>query len=90
MRVAAIVQTNTKIQFHSPSTGETPRELGNREVDFNEEKISTPILSRAALIAGETFDGPAIVEDEWSVTVLPPNHTLTLHEAGHLILEGKA
>ncbi len=90
MRVAAIVQTNTKIQFHPPSTGETPRELGNREVDFNGEKISTPILSRAALIAGETFDGPAIVEDEWSVTVLPPNHTLTLHEAGHLILEGKA
>ncbi len=89
MRVAAVVPTRIRAEAASASTNGARRELGHRAVEFGGEKVSTPILNRAALAVGETIDGPAVVEDEWSVTVLPPGHTLTVQDEGHLILKAK-
>ena len=46
--------------------------------------VATPRYPRAAVSAGRTLAGPAIVEDAWSTVVVPPGATLRADEAGHL------
>ncbi|MFQ5694006.1 MAG: hypothetical protein ACE5IM_13305, partial [Nitrospinota bacterium] len=53
------------------------------------ERVPTPVLNRAALGPGETVEGPAVVEDEWSVTLVPPGQKLTVDGRGNLLIEVK-
>ena len=48
------------------------------------EKSMTPRHDRAALVAGRPLEGPAIVEDPWSTTVVPPGAVVTPDRDGHL------
>jgi len=47
----------------------------------------TPIFAREQLVPGVTFDGPAIVTQYDTTTVLPPNWRAAVDETGSLILE---
>ncbi len=49
--------------------------------------VSTRRLDRGMLSAGETIAGPAIIEDPWSTTVLPPGAALRADESGHLHID---
>ena len=46
--------------------------------------VSTPRYDRAGMGPDFTLDGPVIVDDAWSTTVVPPGATLTADDAGHL------
>ncbi len=46
--------------------------------------VSTPRLNRAALVAGRSIEGPAVVEDTWSTVIVPPDTALTVDEVGNL------
>lgn len=48
--------------------------------------IETPVYARSELQAGHTIDGPALVEEHASTTVLQPNDTLRVDEMGNLLL----
>ena len=48
------------------------------------ERHTTPRRDRAALVAGRPLEGPVIVEDAWSTTVVPPGATVTPDRDGHL------
>ena len=48
------------------------------------EKIATPRHDRAALVAGRPLEGPVVIEDAWSTTVVPPGATVTPDPDGHL------
>lgn len=48
------------------------------------EKHATPRRDRAALVAERRLEGPVIVEDAWSTTVVPPGATVTPDRDGHL------
>jgi N-methylhydantoinase A len=57
-------------------------------VDYDEYgKIEVPVYIREKLGAGSEIKGPAIVEEETSVTVLYPDQRLHVDEYGNLIIE---
>jgi N-methylhydantoinase A len=62
---------------------------GRRQAYFPETGgwTDTPIYDRESLGAGAVIDGPAIVEERESTTVLPPSTRATVDEYGSLIVD---
>jgi N-methylhydantoinase A len=46
--------------------------------------VATPVYRRAALLAGNRIDGPALIEEHASTTVVQPGDKLTVDELGNL------
>jgi N-methylhydantoinase A len=64
---------------------------GHRSVTFSEHTRQTPVYERAALSAGHTFAGPAIVEEPQSTTVVFPDQTARVDPGLNLIItEGES
>jgi N-methylhydantoinase A len=59
---------------------------GARPVFFDGAFVETPIYHRARLGAGDTLDGPAIVEEPGSTTVVFPTLTVRVDDFGNQIL----
>ena len=64
-------------------------EKATRETYFpgHDGGMETPIYDRAALPAGVSFDGPAIVEEPNTTTVVYPGHECTVDEHGTLLID---
>jgi N-methylhydantoinase A len=58
-----------------------------RSVTFVEGTFETPVVSRAALRPGERWDGPVIVEQQDTTTVVPPSAVVEVHPTGSLVVE---
>lgn len=61
-----------------------PKEL--RDVWFIGGPQNIPIYDRAKILAGQTIDGPALIEEAASVTVLEGGHRLEMHPHGHMLI----
>jgi 5-oxoprolinase (ATP-hydrolysing)/N-methylhydantoinase A len=57
---------------------------GTRKAYFGEGFVDTGIYDRYKLMPGMVVEGPAIVEERESTTLVPPGDTLTVDEAGNL------
>jgi len=68
------------------ATGAKPR-CGNRPVYFGGAFRDTPIYDRSILPAGFRLDGPAVVEEFGSTTVVFPGQWLEVDERGILIVQ---
>ncbi|MDA1098558.1 MAG: hydantoinase/oxoprolinase family protein [Proteobacteria bacterium] len=66
-----------------------PARQRQRAVYFPETNgaVATAIHDRAALTAGETFNGPAVVEEAESTMVIGPGGRFQLSASGNLIIE---
>lgn len=63
----------------------SPEPEGTRSVYFEEEGwLETKVYSREKLRLGATLDGPAVVEEYDSTTLIPPDHRLIVDEFGNL------
>lgn len=62
-----------------------------RDVYFSRETgfVKTPVYKRDNLFAGQEFDGPAIIEEYSSNTVVYPGDHVRVHETGHIIIDVK-
>jgi N-methylhydantoinase A len=49
--------------------------------------VDTPVLDRGALRPGDRFDGPLIVEERESTTVVEPGCTLTIDDGMNLVID---
>ena len=58
---------------------------GSRPVYFGVEYVDTPVYDGAALGVGATVTGPALIEEPFTVVVVPPGTTCRLAE--HLSYE---
>ena len=58
-----------------------------RSVTFVEGVFETPVVSRAALQPGQRWDGPVIVEQQDTTTVVPPSAVVEVHPTGSLVVE---
>ncbi|HYA27801.1 MAG TPA: hydantoinase/oxoprolinase family protein, partial [Acidobacteriota bacterium] len=90
LRVSAIGRLN-KPEFPRISTGEqTPpanARRGERLVNFaGAGTLQAPVLDRAQLLHGNVIQGPAIIEEVASTTVVEPGDTVTVNQYGHLIM----
>lgn len=60
--------------------------LGERDIIFDSQEHTTPILSREQLPAGFAADGPMIVEEQSATTVVPPGWRAHIDDKGNLLL----
>ena len=58
-----------------------------RTVRFALERLETPILRRESLIRESPLEGPAVIEQLDTTTVLPPGFHATVDDTGNLIVD---
>jgi N-methylhydantoinase A len=81
-----VVGKREMVRFSSEPAVEH-HEPRRRPVTFVEGMFETLVLSRAALRPGERWDGPVIVEQQDSTTVVPPSTVVEVHPTGSLLVE---
>ena len=73
----------------SPSTGRTVLDepMSSRPVVFDRgsSAIDTPVFKRDGLVPGQKFDGPAVVEERETTSVIRPGWTVEVAKDGNLI-----
>ena len=67
--------------------GDGDSDLGTRPAVFGEETVEAAVHDRRSLAVGATVDGPAILEQAESTTVVPPAWTATVEPDGTVVLE---
>ena len=72
-----------------PKGERDPKPVARRKVlfDENEGYLDTPIYDRAKLGAGAIIDGPAIIEQLDSTTVILPGQKAEIERYGNIIIE---
>ena len=60
--------------------------MAERPVRFGSGQRATPIYARDTLAPSQTIQGPALVEEAASVTVVEPGQSLTVDRFGHLVI----
>lgn len=76
-----------KPAFLPPKSGGASRSADEREVYFGEGFLPASVFRREDLGADARLEGPAIVDEEGSTTVLPPGWTASVDAVGNLVLE---
>lgn len=69
------------------SSTDAPHASEIRPAYFGEKWIDTPLYLRETLRAGQTFAGPAIVQESGSTTVVSPGDVVTVDDYGNLVLD---
>jgi N-methylhydantoinase A len=89
LRTIAIGQrTSAELPQSSSSALGVPKVWQRRQVHFN-AWYDTPIYQRADLAPGMCFDGPAIVEQSDTTTVVEPGMDVTVDPKGNLLVKVK-
>ena len=88
VRVTATART-AKPDLRTPAPDGTDTGHRTRRVFFEGEWSDTAVLARRALAAGAAVEGPALVEEMGSVTVLPPGWRLEVGAVGEFHLRRK-
>ncbi|MFB6159582.1 MAG: hydantoinase/oxoprolinase family protein [Haloferacaceae archaeon] len=83
-RVTATVERAVPDVEHAAS-GDARK--GTRDATFADGVYETPVYHRGRLSAGRTIDGPAVVEQDESTTVVPPAWGVRVREDGALVAE---
>jgi N-methylhydantoinase A len=90
LRVSAIGRLN-KPEFPRIQRGEptppTEARRGERSVIFEGGAAKAAVYDRTKLLAGNVIEGPAIIEEVASTTVVEPSDKVTVNEFGHLVME---
>ena len=63
-----------------PATPGQPK--GAREVHAWSDGLRVPVYDRNTLAAGQSIQGPAIIEERETTTVIPPGWTATIDKIG--------
>jgi N-methylhydantoinase A len=69
---------------HGPATP-----TGRRPIHYRRRRYDALVYRRDALRAGQHLDGPAIVEQEDTTTLVPAGFRATVDAFGNLVLEGR-
>ena len=87
IKCTAIARTEKPQMPDLPRRSSEP--VAQRAVWFETGAMETPIYKREHLGAGTGIDGPALVEEGASVTVLRPEQVLAVETSGHLSITNK-
>jgi N-methylhydantoinase A len=61
-------------------------DTGHRPVRFGDDITETPTWNRSALLAGNRIQGPALIEEHASTTVLHPEDSMEVDAFGNLVI----
>ena len=76
------------IPFHAATSGPVaavPAQVRTRPVHLWSDDQPVPVYARAALVTGQTFDGPAIVEERETTIVIPPGWRAEVDRVGCVV-----
>lgn len=62
-----------------------PLPVGRRQVFFGDGFVDTPVYRRVELLPGQALDGPAVVEEDESTLIVPPQFVLAVDPARNLV-----
>lgn len=89
LRTIAIgTRTNVALPESSATGSGTPQAKSRRPVHFNDWH-DTPVYMRAELAQGMRFDGPAIIEQSDTTTVVEPGMEVVVDSKGNLLVKVK-
>ena len=85
---AEALAPGSALAMSAPSTTKAAKSKGSRLAYFPEwrEHRQTTVYDRDALAAGETFNGPAIIEEASSTLIVAPGTTFTVAASGNIIV----
>ncbi len=87
LRVVARAAT-ALTELPAVEAGAGPAEAGAQRAFFPETgEVALPRYARGALAPGRHLDGPALIEDEWSTTLVYPGQRCAADAAGNLLIE---
>jgi N-methylhydantoinase A len=86
IRVTATARISRPMLGAALTDGSRDPLKGSRLVYFGDEPLSTNVYDRALLPAGYAADGPAIVEEPSTTTIVHPGQCFSVDEAGNLII----
>ena len=84
--LATAVSITPKPEFRTidPANGAAPRQRERRSVGYVDGRFDVPIFRREDLKAGHRIDGPAVIEEPASVTVIGPGQDVRVGVFGQL------
>ncbi len=86
MRVSAVAHSEAKFELASDSTTTGNRPLSQSEIYCDGRWQVANVFDGQQISLGETIDGPALIADERSTTVVDPNWALVKDEEGRYII----
>ena len=85
---AGAPQSEVALSFAGQKSDSGARSKGDRRVYFPETGYAAcRVYNRYALKSGETFRGPAVVEERESTTVIGPDSTITIDRFLNLVID---
>lgn len=89
VRLVARVSTPKPDRFAALGSDPDPENarLGTRDAYFGVEFVDTPVYEGVHLGPGVSISGPALVQEPFTVVVVPPGATLTLDPTGNYELQ---
>ena len=86
LRIAAMGRIGTTVTAHGTSGDGSDPALGRRGVVFGGVEHDTSVLLRDRMAPGRTYDGPVVIEEDSSTTVVPPGHQARIDEHGNMLI----
>ena len=86
LRLAALGRIATAETRHVGGAEEEDALLGTRTVVFDGVGHETPVLMREWLPQQSRYQGPVVIEEQSSTTVVPPGHVAALDEHDNIVI----
>jgi N-methylhydantoinase A len=84
---ATITGTTPKPQLHRPARGEGPAApYSRRRIHYDRRSYEAAIYHRRDLLAGQYFDGPAVVEQDDTTTLVPDGFRGEVDGLGNIVI----
>jgi N-methylhydantoinase A len=87
---ATITGARPKPELKPVPTGTGPATpSGSRQIHYRKQRLEAAVYHRRDLLAGQHLDGPAIVEQEDTTTLIPASFRAAVDPFGNLVIETK-
>lgn len=86
-RVAALGIVPKPDLPEKPKSSAPPKPSGSREVFFGGKFVRTALYERDDLMAGQSIEGPAIIDENGATTVVPPGWKIGVLTYGDMLME---
>ncbi|MBN9073617.1 MAG: hydantoinase/oxoprolinase family protein [Rhizobiales bacterium] len=87
LKVVAVAVGNKPQMKELAAAAGAPSASGSRKVRYADGWHEVPVYDRAGFLHGQEIKGPAVIEENASVTILLPKQTLSVDRLGNLIIK---